>query len=119
MIGRATSGPQGAQAEDPRSIRDDRHAIVFRGEPVHFGGVFRDGLADPGHSWRVDHREHLLICNRDFALNADFASLVHQNGPIGSGQHLYVRHRGEARQYSFAVLLGQDIEGDLAHHGVR
>ena len=106
-----------AEAEDGRTIGDDRNRVALRGQvPDHFGLV-DDCLTDTGNARRVGHREIVAGANRYLRRHLNLAALVHQKGAVRDVDNTNPIDRTDRIHDPIAVILVRTEDADVTHNG--
>ena len=77
-----------AEAEHRGAVADDGHGVLLDGELVGELGLGLDGLAHPGDTRRVGHRQVVAVADRHAGDHLDLAAVVHGEGAVLPAQQL-------------------------------
>ena len=72
-----------------------------------------DGHADPGHAWRVGHRQVVAVVDLGEGNHLDLAALVHVEGPVEPAQDLHAFLPLHVGHHPRCVVLVPTVDDDV------
>jgi hypothetical protein len=87
--------------------------LRFDGEPASVLRLPGDGQAAPRHTWRVDHRQVVMVADRMLRLHLDLAAQVHQERTVADLADADPADASHRLYHLFRVLGVPGGDGDI------